>query len=559
MKASILRPSPQRVVIRNPQLESQHVLRLAEQLTDIAGSRFDEQSLQMEFPHSTWHLPDVQRFFAYHDLRVPSQIINNVPGIWNSSKRPLYDHQLSAVEFLVDRGGGLLADAVGCGKSASALAAAETYMQQCARNKWAPRVVIGPKFLRKVWLNEHAALGLPGPFYILEGRDSEREGMWRADGLYYFVHYDVVAAWWSHLTSLQPGVVIVDEAHLCKNPMTQRYKGVEMATMGAPLRLILTGTPVLNKISESWTLLNLACGKWSWGTKKQYRQRYSSAVAYDGGGLIDGPPSHMDEFQLRLSQCMIRRTVDEVGLNLPAIMRSTLDCDLDEYDRAELRDCLKGYTAEQVVDALHESRLSKSTIEWITRIRKATSHVKLPFTIAEISSFLDQGESVVCFTWLKESAERIVEALQRRFPEDTRSGIITAVTGDYELSYREHMVDWFQRDGGAIVATYDSLGVGVTLTKARVVVMHDIEWVPAKMIQAEGRVYRISQNRNVISKLVVAPGTLDERLAEVFIEKADIIAQAIGDTDPLSFADLLKESGKDPVDHVQEMLAQWRS
>ena len=84
-----------------------------------------------------------------------------------------------------------------------------------------------------------------------------------------------------------------------------------------------------------------------------------------------------------------------------------------------------------------------------------------------------------------------------------------------------------------LAATYGALGVGVTLTAARHVVLHDLDWTFAAILQAEKRVHRLSQTRPVTSAWVLAEDSIDTVIARVLLRKASHLAQTLGQTEGL--------------------------
>lgn len=170
------------------------------------------------------------------------------------------------------------------------------------------------------------------------------------------------------------------------------------------------------------------------------------------------------------------------------------------------------------------------------KLRKITTKAKIPVVLSDLEAVCDEGEKAVVFVWQRETADELAEALEKM---DIRA---VAIHGGYSQEDRDRAVDLFQngKDGPqVIVATYGALSVGVTLHRARTIYLVDIEWVPATMLQAEARVYRIGQSRGVQSKWVVAKNTLDSLMVEKIQAKAKWISGLVGDGEPEDLADSL--------------------
>lgn len=448
--------------------------------------------------------------------------------------RALFPHQREAANKIVTRGCLLLADDLGLGKTSSAAVAAES-VSRAHQNR--PVVILAPKYLRASWKRELTALGLlkeEKEWLALEGKS----GKLIADpsGVrWIFVHPEIAHSWQVWLGLIRPVVAIVDEAHLYRNPRSLRGKAAEMVANGALMRTVLTATPVPNRLSEMHHLLSLVTGPWTWGTWVQFCQRYCGGT-HSGYGWSEGDPTNTDELQRRLEGVYLRRTKEEVGLNLPPLTRQVITVDMDEASIQKYQVTLGGYEPKAIVRALLEGRASERALEYLMALRKITSRAKERSTAEHVRSLLDQGENVVVFTWERKAAERLGEMIEG--DGDGRTAYV--IHGGIDQQTRDALVESFQTSAGRgtfVVATYGALGVGVTLTKARCLVLHDLDWVPATMLQGEGRVHRIGSTRNVQSFWMCAKDTIDEIIAKLVTRKAEAIA-AIGDQAPRSLAEL---------------------
>jgi SNF2 family DNA or RNA helicase len=167
--------------------------------------------------------------------------------------------------------------------------------------------------------------------------------------------------------------------------------------------------------------------------------------------------------------------------------------------------------------------LGTETLRYLHELRSGLSTGKIPTTVQLVHSAVEQGANVVVFCHYRDSVEAIHAALA--------DGALAAVGvhGGYTQDVRDARVEWFRSGfGNVLVATYDSLGVGVNLQCASVVVHHDLDWVPATHLQAAARVWRQGQTRPVISYLVYAENTVDEVIARVLASKIEDIAVVEG-------------------------------
>lgn len=454
---------------------------------------------------------------------------------------PLFKHQREAVERATRRGALLLGDVMGLGKTRSALAIGAS-VQQPGR----PTLIVGPKYVESIWRAEIAALGLePELFWAARGADPSKRPV-TPGAKWLFCHYDILRHWWNALSFNRFSAVLFDEAHLVKNPRSARGKSATLVTPGTAVRVVLTGTPVQNHLSEAHALLSLATGPGTWGREFDFRRRYCGAFQNDFGWQ-DSSQTHVDELQQRLDDVYLRRDTSVLEEKLPERVRRKVEVDLPESQAASVAELLKGYTPRQIFEALRKSAAGCDTLGWLMRLRKATSRAKFQTTVELANSILEQGDSVLVFTWQREMAERIAEGTEGQ------SGAF-CVHGEFSQVERDRRVAQWKAhvEPRALVATYGTLSTGHTLTKANHVIFHDLDLVPANMLQAEARVYRIGATRPVQSWWTVARGTLDPFIFNLVNRKAPATA-VFGDLGTGELGDFFGDDAL--VDEIAALIA----
>lgn len=503
--------------------------------------------VELRLPRNVLSTREGRALSAFYSLNTRDTLLT-VP---NLDACALYQHQVDAVGRIADVGCALLADVPGLGKTATG--AITCALRQHAMGGTRPVVVCAPKALRNAWRRELVRLRLVNPegdeFLALEGADFTKAS-WTQDQIraarWIFVHYEIVAHWWSWLQLLRPCAIILDEAHLVKNARSNRGKAAKLITSIASVRVIMTGTPVLNSVTELHHLAELTTGPGTWGIWPTFRDRYTYADGFSKG------PRNEDELRERLAPYYIRRTLDDAGVELPSLRREVIDVDLEDGEAADYQALLNccDFSVVDLVRAVTERRASTKALEFMMRLRKFAARVKLKATIGEAQSLIEQGEPVVIFTWERAIADRIHKALPST----------ALVHGDVAQAKRDDIVTTFQAGSahhGGIVATYGALGVGVTLTRARYVIMHDLDYVPATMLQAEARVHRITQRRATISKWMCAANTIDATITKIVKAKAEEIAVSVGDAQPAELADVLRKEEIDTMTAEISRMVEW--
>jgi SWI/SNF-related matrix-associated actin-dependent regulator 1 of chromatin subfamily A len=436
----------------------------------------------------------------------------------------LLPHQVEAIEFAASHGGSvLLGDEMGAGKTRSAIgiASARRLVDPTRRT-----LISAPRALRASWVAELAACGFGEP-QVLQGTDFTTQDTDKVKNPWWFIHYEVLDAWIGRLHRYRFDTVILDEGHLLRNPSAKRTQAVQVVAGMAAARVVLTGTPVVNRPGDLWPLLSIVTGKGTWGSRLAFRQRYAGAI-HNGYGYEDVGPTNNDELQVRMSTCYLRRTLDEIGVNLPPFSRSVVEAVLDASLVAEHRavcDLSDPRALEEIVAALVSGQVKTDVLATLTKLRSLTARGKVQTTIEHVRSIVDQEESVVVFAHERAT----VKALAAKLEATWKGKLIDAprvyqVTGEDAHRVRDEACREFQMFGGVLFATFGALGVGVTLHKARAVVIHDLPWTFADLLQAEARIHRIGQKHPTRAFWVIAAGTVDRVIGRVLQRKAEVHA-----------------------------------
>jgi SNF2 family DNA or RNA helicase len=300
-----------------------------------------------------------------------------------------------------------------------------------------------------------------------------------------------------------------------------------------------------NRPAELWHLLTLTTGARTWGYRSEFRVRYAGAVS-NGYGLEDGMPTNIDELRQRMAPTYIRRRAADVALQLPELTRTAHIVDRSELG-AEHDATVETMKAEVLVRALLAGMVHGEVLPVISSLRQATSRAKLKATTDLAVNGLAQGESCVIFVWERE----IARELARRISPDP--GLAFSITGEDAQEYRDRAIHAFQNSTGpcALVATLGSLREGVTLHRARTVIMHDLDWVPAHMLQAEKRIHRIGQRAACQSIWMLVERSIDTLLARALIHKARAMQDTLGICDGV---EAIEQLGLDAIAPIEQQL-----
>lgn len=430
-----------------------------------------------------------------------------------------------------------IADEMGLGKTVEALAtihAAGAY----------PALVVCPASLKLNWKREAEKWLLGKRVAVLNGKVSA--DLASADVV--VLNYDILKKWKLVLAEMKFQAVVYDESHYLKNHKAQRTVAARELAKSAPIRLALTGTPVLNRPQELLSQLQIL-GRLNdvggfWEFAKRYCAAYKSHFGWDFSGA-----AHLDELNEKLrATCFVRRTKADVLKELPAKTRAVQPVALDnetEYRRAE-RDVARWLGEQAANDAeftasiadlpADERKLRKAAraseaaskarqAEQLVRIealKQVAARGKLRAVQEWVESFLETGEKLVLFAHHRE----IVEALAVTFSAP-------AITGGTPVEERQAIVDKFQTDPACalVVCNIQAGGVGITLTAASNVAFCELAWNPAAHDQAEDRTHRIGQTGAVTAWYLLAAGTIDDDIYSLIEAKREVVDAATDGAD----------------------------
>jgi SWI/SNF-related matrix-associated actin-dependent regulator 1 of chromatin subfamily A len=322
-------------------------------------------------------------------------------------------------------------------------------------------------------------------------------------------------------------LLVCDEAHYLKERTSQRSKEVYgtrdhhgtyiQEPIRAHRKLFLTGTPIMNRPRELFPILNyLAPDEFpSW---TRYRDRYCAPVQTRFGIEAWGA-SHLDELGERLrSTVMIRRTKEEVLPQLPEKRRQMILWEPNAKLKRLLFEEREAKEAYEKALAYSSGRRPSNAFKMLSQIAKARHAIglaKLPLIIEHLEECLAANEKVVCFAYHR----AVLSMLAAHFPDSA------LIWGGQSMSERQDQIDRFQGlpSYRILFGQIEAAGLGFNLTAAHLCVFAELDWVPAKIHQAEDRLHRIGQSSKVLVQHLLYEGSVDEDVIRSLMEKERIL------------------------------------
>lgn len=324
--------------------------------------------------------------------------------------------------------------------------------------------------------------------------------------------------------------VIIDESHRVKDPTAQQTIFARGIVEGKQWRILLSGTPVVNRPADLIAQLSIM------GRLAEFGGRSKFLADYGGGEISkerrgkdeDDEPRNLERLSEELySRCMIRREKAKVLTQLPDKTRTDLYVDIsnrDEYMLAEadLAEYLRKYTECDDIDIRRKMRM-EALVKFMT-LRSLSAKGKVKQAIAFTRTFLANGKPLILFCSLHE----IVDELKKAFPT------AVSVTGRDSMMMKQAAVDAFQSGKAQlIICSIKAAGVGLTLTASSNVAFIELPWTYCDCCQCEDRAHRIGQKDNVTCYYLLGQHTIDKTLYSIIHEKKSIANQIMATEDEI--------------------------
>lgn len=416
-------------------------------------------------------------------------------------------------------GRALLADEMGLGKSLQSLAYA--YSVKAKRI-----LIICPASLKWNWEREawtHIGLRC----HVLAGRTVPKR--FRFQHRVVIVNYDILGSWKEKIRQWKPDLVIIDECHKLQSPNTKQTKNTKAICKGVEKVICLSGTPLLNRPYELFSVLNLLRPD-IFKSRAEFAERYCKPQLTPWGWTYKGA-ENLNELHRRLQRyCMIRRRKAEVLHQLPSQIQNVVPLDIDnrkEYEEA-LKDLI-GWLAKKSPKLANRARRAEQ-LSRTGYLKRLAATLKLPNTIKWIDNWLaETDEKLIIFGIHKAVLEPLFERYQK---------IAAFVNGSTTSKKRQAEFDRFNQDKKTrlFIGNLKAAGVGWSCTSTSFTAFVEIGWTPGEHKQAMDRTHGVGRGKKETrcqSYWLVGHNTIEEDLCKL-IQKKQRDSSAILDGDELA-------------------------
>jgi SWI/SNF-related matrix-associated actin-dependent regulator of chromatin subfamily A-like protein 1 len=321
---------------------------------------------------------------------------------------------------------------------------------------------------------------------------------------------------------------ILDESHRCKDSTTNQSKFILRIFNALDYRLLLSGTPVVNKPIDLFPQLAILGKLNEFGGRAGFIDRYCEG----GAGA-----NNLKELNYKLNlHCFFRREKKDVAKDLPEKQRQTILCDIttrSEYNRckADLETFLRdsGCNDEEVA-----RKMRGEIMVQMQKLKQIAGRGKMNEVKEFVNEVLEAGEKLILFCHLHE----IVDECKAIWPN------AVTVTGRDNMVNRQAHIDAFQNDPKCqlIICNHKAAGVGITLTASSRVAFIEYPWTYADCVQCEDRAHRIGQVSNVMCTYFLGQDTIDERMWEIISTKMLIGNTITGATDMMDSMEMIDKT-----------------
>jgi non-specific serine/threonine protein kinase len=326
-------------------------------------------------------------------------------------------------------------------------------------------------------------------------------------------------------------LVVLDEAQAIKNPAARQTRAAK--ELKAATRVLMTGTPVENRLSDLWSLFDFACPGLL-GSAKAFSRLVKS--------LSESGPGHYGPIRALVRPYILRRLKTDRSIisDLPDKTEIRAFCPLTRSQAALYRQSVEELA--QKLETAEGIQRRGLVLSYLLRLKQICNHPAQwlgsgEYNPAQSGKFqrlreiteelAARQQKVLVFTQFREITAPLVEYLQGIF---RRPGLV--LHGGTAVGQRRSLIDAFQSDDGPpfFVLSLKAGGTGLNLTAASHVIHFDRWWNPAVENQATDRAFRIGQHQNVMVHKFVCRGTVEDRIDALIEEKKGLAEQLLEDS-----------------------------
>ncbi|KAL2866898.1 DNA-dependent ATPase RAD26 [Aspergillus lucknowensis] len=507
------------------------------------------------------HASDEEEEWLMPHPTQPDLLLDNGYRVPGDIHPLLFDYQKTGVQWMWElhqqQVGGIIGDEMGLGKTIQTIAFLAGLHYSTKLTK--PIVVVCPATVMKQWVNEFhrwwppfrvSILHTSGSGMVSIKNESSREdalvsGAYGAgssnsalkaarkvvkrvveEGHVLVTTYSGLQSYASLLIPVEWGGAILDEGHKIRNPNTSIT--IHCKELRTPHRIILSGTPMQNNLTELWSLFDFVFPM-RLGTLVNFRNQFDFPIRQGGYAnasnlQVQTAAKCAETLKDAISPYLLQRFKIDVAADLPKKSEQVLFCRLTKPQRQaymaflgseEMQSILRG--RRQVlygVDILrkicnHPDLQSHKLLHTKTSYGNATKSGKMQVVKSLLELWKATGHKTLLF-----AQHRIMLDILEKFIRSLSGFKYRRMDGTTPIHHRQSLVDEFNNDSNlhVFLLTTKVGGLGVNLTGADRVIIYDPDWNPSTDVQARERAWRLGQKRDVTIYRLMTAGTIEEKI-----------------------------------------------
>lgn len=419
--------------------------------------------------------------------------------------------------------GSLLADDMGLGKTLQIIALLLKFKQEGRFEKQKCLVVL-PTTLLTNWQKEIARFAPDLQPYVYHGPTRKLPDAKTPYDLL-LTTYGVVRSDLEKLKKTTWATLIIDEAQNIKNSDTEQTKAVK--SLKSPIRIALSGTPVENRLSEFWSIMDFV-NKGYLGGLSKFNEEFGKPIQQERD------QQKLDQFRRVTSPFLLRRVKTDKTIisDLPDKIENNQFCSLTS-EQASLYESVVQESIRAIEDKDGIARRGL-VLKLMTALKQIGNHPhqylkegpdspalsgKATLLLNLLETIYANHEKVLIFTQYHEMGVLLQQFIKDAFGQEP-----LFLHGGTPRPARDKMVEQFQhnRSDHTFILSLKAGGTGLNLTQANHVIHYDLWWNPAVEAQATDRAFRIGQTKNVLVYRLINQGTLEEKIDAMIRSKKEI-------------------------------------
>jgi len=334
------------------------------------------------------------------------------------------------------------------------------------------------------------------------------------------------------LSKIRWEYLALDEAQNIKNPSAKQAQSVRK--LDSRYRIALTGTPVENRLSELWSIMEFLNPGYL-KSAQDFRSSYAIPIEKFRSS------AHTEKLKRLIQPFVLRRLkTDSTIINdLPEKIETKVFCNLTK-EQATLYEAIVKEMLEKIEETEGMARRGL-VLATLLKLKQVCNHpaqflqdksalpersgkfIRLEEMLEEI---LAEGDKALIFTQFAEMGKMLKQHIQ-----DTLACETLFLHGGTSRIERDAMIKIFQSDHkgpSLFILSLKAGGLGLNLTAANHVFHFDRWWNPAVENQATDRAFRIGQKKNVQVHKFICLGTMEERIDEMIERKKELADSIVG-------------------------------